>query len=229
MALRGRTVLRIMSLGVTNFVMMGTNSVIQGVANRQLGLYGGDLYVGAMTIVNSLRTVFTEFIHGLGAGTQPVIGYNYGAGARKRVLAGIRFNTLVGLGISTAVGLAFVLFPEPFVRVFTSEEDLIRVAIPSVRIYFCGNCFMALQFAGQSVFQGLGRAKNAITFSLLRKIVLVVPLMLLLPLWGLGANGVFWSEPISDLLGGGASFATMMLTVYRPIARELREESLCQN
>ena len=229
MALRRRIMGRIMSLGITNFVMMGTNSVIQGVANRQLGLYGGDLYVGAMTIVNALRTVFSEIIHGLSAGTQPVLGYNYGAGAKKRVLEGIRFNALLGLGISAAVWVAFVLFAEPFVRIFTADEALVAVAAPAVRIYFCGSCFMALQFAGQCVFQGLGRAKHAITFSLLRKIVIVVPLMLLLPRWGLGADGVFWSEPISDLLGGGASFITMLLTVYRPIARELKEENLCQN
>ena len=229
LGLRPRVVGRIMSLGVTNFVVMATNSVIQGVANTQLGLFGGDLYVGAMTVVNALRTVFNEIIHGLSAGTQPVLGYNFGAGAKKRVLEGIRFNTLVGIGISAAVWVAFVVFAEPFVRIFTTDRELIAVAVPAVRIYFCGSCCMALQFAGQCVFQGLGRAKNAITFSLLRKIVIVVPLMLLLPRWGLGANGVFWSEPISDLLGGGAAFITMLLTVYRPIARELREESVCEN
>ena len=229
LAVRRRIVGRIMSLGITNFVMMGTNSVIQGVANAQLGLHGGDLWVGAMTIVNALRTVFSEIIHGLSAGTQPVLGFNYGAGAKRRVLEGIRFNTALGIGISAAVWIAFVVFPEPFVRIFTTEENLIAVAVPAVRIYFCGSCFMALQFAAQSVFQGLGRAKNAITFSLLRKIVIVVPLMLLLPRWGLGAGGVFWSEPISDLLGGGAAFITMLLTVYRPIARELREETICEN
>ena len=229
LALRGKIVGRIMSLGVTNFVVMATNSVIQGLANAQLGLYGGDLYVGAMTIVNALRTVFNEIIHGLSAGTQPVLGFNYGAGAKGRVLEGIRFNSLLGLGISAVVWVAFVVFPAPFVRIFTTEEELIAVAVRAVRIYFCGSCFMALQFAGQCVFQGLGRAKSAVTFSLLRKIIIVVPLMLLLPRWGLGADGVFWSEPISDLLGGGAAFITMLLTVYRPIARELREESVCKN
>ena len=218
-----------MSLGITNFVMMGTNSVIQAVANTQLGLYGGDLYVGAMTVVNALRTVFSEIIHGLSAGTQPVLGFNYGAGAKKRVLEGIRFSALLGLGVSAAVWMAFVVFPEPFVRIFTPDEALIAVTIPAVRIYFCGSCFMAMQFAAQCVFQGLGKAKYAIVFSLLRKIVIVVPLMLLLPRWGLGANGVFWSEPISDLLGGGAAFTTMLLTVYRPIAREYKEETICQS
>ena len=229
MALRGRIIRRIMSLGITNFVMMGTNSVIQAVANTRLGLYGGDLYVGAMTVVNALRTVFNEIIHGLSAGTQPVLGFNYGAGAKKRVLEGIRFSALLGLGVSAAVWVAFVVFPEPFVRIFTPDEALIAVAVPAVRIYFCGSCFMAMQFAAQCVFQGLGKAKYAIVFSLLRKIVIVVPLMLLLPRWGLGANGVFWSEPISDLLGGGAAFTTMLLTVYRPIAREYKEETICQS
>lgn len=228
MGLRVNIVKRILSMGITNFVMMGTNSVIQAVANTQLGLFGGDLYVGAMTIVNSLRTVFNEVIHGLTQGLQPVLGYNYGAGAKKRVLEGIRFGAFGGLAIAAAVFVAFVFFTGPFVRIFNQDTELIAVAVPAVRIYFCGSMFMVLQFAGQCVFQGLGRAKYAITFSLLRKIVIVTPLMLLLPRWGLGANGVFWSEPISDLVGGLATFVTMLLTVYRPIAKELKEEEITQ-
>jgi len=223
MPLRRRIVKRILSLGVTNFVMLATNSLIQAVANTQLGIYGGDLYVGAMTIVNSLRTVFVEMVHGISAGTQPVLGFNYGAGENKRVLEGIRFNSLMGAGIAMTLWIAYVAFARFFVGIFTPEETLIAVAVPSVRIHFCGIVFMALQSAAQCVFQGLGKAKQAIIFSLLRKVVIVVPLMLLLPRWGLGANGVFWSEPISDVLGGGAAFLTMILTVYLPLRRESKE------
>ena len=226
MALRGRVVKGILSLGVTNFVMGVTNSLIQAVANRELGLYGGDLYVGAITVINSLRTVFNELIHGFGAGLQPVIGYNYGAGEKKRVLECVRFSTLGAVSFALAVWGVFMAVPEPLIRLFTPDDALVAVAVPAVRIYFCGFSFMSLQFVAQNTFQGLGRAKYAIFFSLLRKVVLVVPLMMLLPrLWGLGAYGVYWSEPVSDLLGGGAAFITMLLTVCRPIRRELREES----
>ena len=221
MPLRGRIVRRILSMGVTNFVMLGTNSLIQAVANAMLGLYGGDLYIGSMTIINSLRTVFFEITHGFTGAAQPVLGYNYGAGRYDRVLKAIRFNTLVGAAIAAGFWLSFSLGASLFVRIFTAESALIAVAVPAVRIYFCGSVFMTLQSSAQSVFVGLGKAKQAIFFSLLRKVIIVVPLMLLLPR-RLGANGVFWSEPISDVLGGCAAFITMYYTVYRPMGR--REE-----
>ncbi len=230
MAPRGKIMGRIMALGVSDFVMGATNSAIQSVANRQLGVYGGDLYVGAITVVNSMRTVFTEIIHGFGSGIQPVLAYNYGANKKDRVLSCIRFSVYGGVGFSLAVWAIFMLFPEPLIRVFTEDEALIAVAVPAVRIYFCGFAFMSLQFVAQNSFRSLGKAKEAVFFSLLRKIILVVPLMLLLPgVFGLGAEGVYWSEPISDLLGGGAAFTTLMLTVYRPLAKASKEEKLCQN
>ena len=152
------------------------------------------------------------------------------AGQKKRVLETIRFSTLGAAVFSLLVWAVFMLFPEPLIRIFTPDEALITVAVRAVRIYFCGFVFMSLQFVAQNSFRSLGKARQAIFFSLLRKIVLVVPLMLLLPgVFGLGADGVYWSEPISDLLGGGAAFTTLMLTVYRPLAKELKEETLCQN
>ena len=230
MAPRRKIMGRIMALGVSDFVMGATNSAIQSVANRQLGVYGGDLYVGAITVVNSMRTVFTEIIHGFGSGIQPVLAYNYGADKKDRVLSCIRFSVYGGVGFSLVVWAIFMLFPEPLIRMFTEDEALIAVAIPAVRIYFCGFAFMSLQFVAQNAFRSLGKAKEAVFFSLLRKIILVVPLMLLLPgVFGLGAEGVYWSEPISDLLGGGAAFTTLMLTVYRPLAKEYKEETLCRN
>lgn len=230
MAPRRKIMGRILSLGTADFVMGATTSAIQTVANRQLGLYGGDLYVGAITIVNSLRIVFTEIIHGFGSGLQPVLAFNYGAGKKKRVLESIRFSLYGAAGFSLLVWAVFMLLPAPLIRIFTPDEELIRVSVRAVRIYFCGFVFMSLQFVAQNAFRSLGKAKQAIFFSLLRKIALVVPLMLLLPgVFGLGADGVYWAEPISDLLGGGASFATLMLTVYRPLARKCKEETLCQN
>ncbi len=135
----------------------------------------------------------------------------------------IRFNAMLGAGASALMWIAFVLFTGAIVRIFTPDPEIIAVTVPAVRAYFCGSVFLSLQFSGQVVFQGLGMAKKAICFSLLRKVVIVVPLMFLLPAVGLGANGVFWSEPVSDLLGGGATFLAMLLTVYLPISREVKE------
>ena len=125
MAPRKKIMGRIMSLGVADFVMGATNSAIQTVANRQLGLYGGDLYVGAITVVNSLRTIFTEIIHGFGSGIQPVLAFNYGAGQKKRVLETIRFSTLGAAAFSLLVWAVYMLFPEPLIRIFTPDEALI--------------------------------------------------------------------------------------------------------
>ena len=226
MPLRGEIVGRIVGMGVSNFMAQGTNSVIQAVANRQLSFYGGELFIGAMTIVNALRTAFFQVIMGVSAGMQPVIGYNFGAGEKKRVLECIRFTSVVGMGFMLVTWLLLELLPAPFVRIFTDEEALIRIAVPSVRIYYCAIFFMSLQLVGQSVFTGLGKARHAVFFSLFRKVVIEVPLMLLLPGFGLGADGVFWSEPVSDVVGGLAAFITMLVTVYFPLRKELAEERL---
>jgi putative MATE family efflux protein len=220
-----RIIRRTLAMGVTGFCMNITNSLILIVANKQLLILGGDLYVGAMTIVNALRTVQMVIIQGLGEGIKPVVGYNFGANAKARVLQCIRFSTYVGIGCSLIIWLAFMLLPGPLTRLFTTDPALIAVAIPSVRIYLCGTIFLSLQFVGQNTFLGLGKAREAIFFSLLRKVILVLPLMLLLPnIGGLGVNGVFWSEPVSDLLGGAAAYLAMIFTVYRKINRELQEE-----
>lgn len=207
---------RILALGVTGFVMSATNSIVQIFCNLQLRKYGGDLYVGVMTVVNSVREVVFMLIHGLTSGAQPVLGYNYGARAYSRVKAGIRFISAASVGYAVAVWLLIMLAPRALVLIFNNESAMLEACTPAMRMYFCGFVLMSLQMAGQSVFVGLGKSKQAVFFSLLRKVIIVVPLVLLLPsIGGLGVNGVFLSEPISDLIGGTASFATMYFTVYR--------------
>ena len=106
------------------------------------------------------------------------------------------------------------LFPETFIRIFNDEASLLEKGVEALHIYFFGFCFMALQFTGQSVFVALGKSRYATFFSLLRKAFIVVPLTILLPRWnGLGVDGVFWAEPVSNLIGGCASFFTMLSVV----------------
>jgi len=226
MGLRGDIVRRIVSLGVSNFMAQGTNSIIQAVGNRELSVYGGELYIGAMTIINALRTAFFQVIMGVSAGMQPVIGYNYGADRRDRVLGCVRFTTIVGVGFMFFTWVLLETIPAPFVRIFTEQQELIDLAVPAVRIYYSAIFFMSLQLVAQSVFTGLGRAKQAVFFSLFRKVVIEAPLMILLPMWGFGAAGVFWSEPVSDVVGGLAAYITMLVTVYFPLRKELQKETL---
>lgn len=215
--LDSRITAKILKLGTANFVMHGSNCLVQVACNTMLQLYGGDLYVGIMTVLNSVREVTSLPISGIVSGAQPVISYNYGAGANDRVKAGIRFNTLFGAGYTLAAWAVIVAVPLFWFRIFSDDPQLAEMGVGALRLYFFGFVFMAFQFAGQSTFQALGDARHAICFSLLRKVVIVVPLTLVLPRLGLGVNGVFLAEPISNVIGGLACYITMRLTVYRKL------------
>ena len=215
MRLRAGRVRRILALGTSGFVMSMTNSLAQVLCNASLQVYGGDLYVGVMTVVNSVREVITMPVQGITNGCQPVLGFNYGAGEYGRVREGIRFTALLGAGYSLAVWALVMAAPEALIRIFNSEPDLIAAGIPAFRIYFATFFCMAFQFIGQSVFVGLGRSRQAVFFSLLRKAFIVAPLTLLLPALGMGVDGVFLAEPVSNVLGGLSCGLVMYATVYR--------------
>lgn len=205
----------ITGLGLSGFIMAVTNGSVQIMCNAALQRYGGDLYVGIMTVINSVREIVTMPVNGLSSGAQPVMSYNYGAEKYDRVRSAIRFSTLCSILFSTTAWALIFFFPHFFIHLFSSESELIREGVPAMRIYFFGIFMMALQFAGQSVFVALGRSKQAVFFSLFRKAVIVIPLTLLLPaLGGLGTDGVFLAEPVSNFIGGTACFVTMMLTVW---------------
>ena len=116
---------------------------------------------------------------------------------------------------TVTVWFVILLAPGLLIRVFSDDPELLRAGSPALRIYFSMFVFQALQYNGQNVFRSLGRKRYAIFFSLFRKVIMVVPLTLLLPGLGFGVNGVFFAEPVSNLIGGGACFVTMMLLEYR--------------
>ena len=211
----------ILRLGTANFIMQGTNCLVQVTCNSTLQLYGGDLYVGIMTVVNSVREIFMLPVSGIINGAQPVISFNYGAKDYRRVKSGIRFNTLIGALYNTAAWGLVLLFPEFLFRIFAENAAMISAGVEMLKLYFFGFVFMAFQLAGQSTFQAVGDAKHAIFFSLLRKAIIVVPLTLLLPRIGFGVCGVFLAEPISNVLGGLASYLTMRMTVYKQINQKI--------
>ena len=218
MHLQARLVKEISALGSAGFVMAVTNGLVQIACNATLQSYGGDLYVGVMTVINSVREVLTMPVYGLTHGAQPVLGFNYGAEQYKRVKTGIVFMTVSCIIYTTIAWAATYFVPETLIRIFNSDEQLLAAGRAAMRIYFMGFFLMSLQFSGQSVFTALGKSKQAVFFSLLRKAIIVVPLTLLLPKIGtLGIDGVFWAEPISNLIGGMACFCTMVLTVWRKL------------
>lgn len=225
MRLRWRIVRRIVALGLSNFTMACTNSAVQVMCNSTLQFYGGDLYVGVMTVINSIREVVFMPISGTTQGSLPVMGYNYGARDYARVRQCIKFITKLCVVYATLVCIFLQLFPELMIRIFNDDPELIQAGARCVRIYSCCFFMMSLQMAGQNTFLALGRSKQAIFFSLLRKAIIVVPLVYILPrIGGLGVTGVFLSEPISDVIGGSACFITMMCTVWRELKRREKQE-----
>ena len=212
---------RIISLGLTGFTFSITNSLVQALGNSQLQAFGaaeggamGDLYVAAMTAITSVREIILQPLQGLTQGAQPVIGYNYGAGQYSRVKKCIFFITWAGLLYNFTVWLLVMLLPQFWILLFNDDPALLDVGVKTLRIYFATFVFMNFHMSGQNIFVALGKARHAVFFSLLRKVILVVPLMLLLPhLWGMGAYGVFASEPVSNVVGGMACYLTMLLVV----------------
>lgn len=215
---------RICGLGVTGFVMQGTNSLVAIVCNNQLQIFGermmvggGDLYVGVLTVLSSVREMLGLPVGGIASGSQPVIGFNYGAGKYERVKEGIRFSALLGAGYTLISWAVVMLIPRVMIAMFTDDAATIDVGARMLNIYFFGFVFMAFQFAGQSTFQGLGKAKQAVFFAIFRKVVIIVPLTLLLPQLGFGVEGVFAAEPVSNIVGGLCCFTTMWLTLYKKL------------
>ncbi|MCC8073531.1 MAG: hypothetical protein LIO62_05340 [Clostridiales bacterium] len=199
-------------------MQQATNCLVQIVCNVTLQNYDGDLYVGIMTIINSVREMATLPVTGISSGGQPVLGYNYGAKKPDRVKEGIRFMAITGIVYTAVIWLVIEVFPTAFIRIFSNDVQTIELGARAIRIYFMGFVFMSLQFMGQSTFVGLGKAKRAVFFSILRKVVIVVPLTIFLPMFmGFGTDGVFLAEPISNFIGGLACFITMYVTLYRKL------------
>ena len=222
--LDGEQLRGILKLGVTGFTFKVTNSLTQAAVNVMLKSWGGvlsTLYIGAMGLINSLREIMSLPANGVTTAGQNVMSFNYGARRYDRVSESIRFTLLFSLGVNALVWTMIQFAPTPLIRLFTSDAELIRLTVRCARIYFGAFPFMALQLTGQTTFVALNYPRYALFFSMLRKVALVVPFTLLLPGLGLGVEGVFWAEFISQVTGATACFATM----YRVIWRRMRAGS----
>ena len=213
----------LLKLGATGFTFKVTSSITQAVVNVMLNDFGGalsTLYVGAMSLINSIREIMSLPNSGVTGAGQNVMSYNYGAKNEDRVSECIRFILFSGLLVNTLLWILMLLIPEPIIRIFTDDPELISLTVRCGRIYFGAFPFMALQMSGQTTFVALNRPKQALFFSMLRKIILVTPLTLLLPNIGLGVEGVFWAEFLSQLLGASICFSTMYFTIWRKMRKK---------
>lgn len=218
---------RICALGVSSFIMQITESAISAVFNANLAKFGGDIYVTTMTVGTSINQIYFMVIQGFGQGAQPVTGYNYGAGRYDRVRQGFRFLAVVCLIYATVFWGLLQLFMPRIIGLFNSDAALLETAVPMLRIYFLLTFLFALQNASQSTFVALGEAKKATFFALFRKVLLLIPLIIVLPRLGFGVTGIFAAEPIADTLSAVICFMTFLLTSYRELKqKELAQQSL---
>ena len=220
-ALSGEYLRRILKLGVSGFMFKVTNSITQGLANITLRLYGGvdgALYIGAMSIINSMREVVALPISAISSSSQPVMGYNYGARLNSRVKKTIESLMVMCFSYGLLSWGVVMLLPKILISIFTPDEALVALTVPLMRIYFAAFFCMSFQNSGQNTFVALNCARRAVFFSLFRKVVLVVPFTLVLPIF-LGVEGVFWAEALSQAVGGTACMTTMLITVYRKVKK----------
>lgn len=201
---------KISALGLSPFIMSATESAISVVFNTGLQKFGGDIYVGAMTIMQSLMQVCYIPIQGFTDGVQPIVSYNYGAGNLKRVRTTIKRMIYISFAASVAAAVIILAFPKTFVSIFTSDAQLISLAVSLMPVYFGAVWIFGVQMAAQRTFVALGRAKTSIFVALLRKVILLIPLALVLPHF-MGVNGIFWSEPIASTTSAVTSFVLFLV------------------
>ena len=194
-------VLPCIALGTASFIMQASESVISVCFNSSLLRYGGDIAVGAMTILTSVMQLAMLPAQGIAQGAQPILSYNYGAGSRERVKRTYLVLLRTCLAYSVAIFLAVMLLPRAFVSIFTPNAALIDFASRALRIYFSGMAFFGIQIAGQMTFVSLGNAASSVAVAVVRKFVLLLPLIYLMPhLASDPTLGVYMAEPIADVL-----------------------------
>ena len=218
--LKPEIILPCVALGLATFIMQASESIISVCFNSSLLKYGGDIAVGAMTILTSVMQFAMLPLQGLGQGAQPVLSYNYGARRPSRVKNSGIVMALMVFGYTAIMWSLIILAPGMLIRIFSSDSVLVADAIPALKQYFAAFIFMDLQYIGQTTFKSLNKKKQAIFFSLLRKVFIVVPLTYLMPYTlHMGTDGVFLAEPVSNVIGGSFCFITMLCIVLPELKR----------
>ena len=217
-----KIILPCLALGVATFIMQASESVISVCFNSSLQKYGGDVAVGAMTILTSVMQFAMLPLQGLGQGAQPIISYNYGAGDAGRVRGAFRLLLKVSLGYATLLWLLVMLLPGGFAAMFTSDAALLDYTRTALRIYMAAMFLMGIQMACQMTFNALGKATESIIVAVMRKFVLLIPLIYIMPhvIRSDQTMGVYLAEPIADTLA--VTFTAILFTVqFRKIIKKI--------
>lgn len=207
-----RIVLPALALGLSSFIMQASESVISVCFNSSLLRYGGDIAVGAMTILTSVMQFAMLPLQGLGQGAQPIISYNYGARNPSRVKEAFKLLLKASLVYSTLLWACVMLFPRAFAALFTSSPELLDFTQSALRIYMACLLLFGIQIACQMTFTSLGYAKASILVAVMRKFILLIPLIYILPqiFTGNQTTAVYMAEPVADFLA--VSFTAVLFT-----------------
>lgn len=210
---------QICSLGISPFIMRATESLISVVLNRGLQMYGGDLYVGSLTIMQSVLQLFSAPLTGFTQGVQPIISYNYGAGKFDRVKKLYRSMIAVSFTISFVANMTVMCFPALYASLFTNDEELIGLVSRVMPVFLFGMLFFGLQNGIQPTFLALGQAKISLFIAMFRKVILLVPLALVLPRF-FGVMGIYYAEPISDIISAATACILFALNIKKILSKE---------
>lgn len=213
------TVLGIAALGISPFIMQSTESLVMITLNTGLQKYGGDLYVGTMSIMTSVMQLIVIPVQGISQGVQPIMSYNYGAGNIKRVKDTFVRMVLVCLaGTILFAGIA-VLKPEFYAQLFSSNEELTALTCRYMPIYFLGITIFGIQMGCQTTFLALGQAKVSLIIALLRKVVLLIPLAIIFPKF-MGVVGIYRAEPTADFTSVAITMILFFITARKVLTEE---------
>ena len=203
---------RIAALGISPFIMQSTESLVNVVLNTGLRTFGGELYIGSMTIMQSVMQMIVMPLHGITQGAQPIMSFNYGAKNYQRVHRTFSLLLRVTLALTISAFLLVVAFARSLARMFTPQEELVALVARVMPLFFGGIWAFGAQSACQSAFMALGQAKTSLLLALLRKVILLVPLAIILPRLTGSVMGIYAAEPIADFL---ASCTTLSVFLYR--------------
>lgn len=209
----------VMALGVSPFIMRATESLISVVLNSGLQRYGGDIYVGSLTIMQSVMQMYAAPLGGFTQGVQPVISYNFGAGNFDRVKKLYRSMIASCFLFAASATIFIIIFPGFFAGMFTNDAALIRLVEQMMPIFMFGMLVFGLQQGIQPTFLALGQAKISFFIAIFRKVILLVPLALILPL-KFGVMGIYYAEPISDVLSATMATTLFLLNIKKIVSKE---------
>lgn len=227
--LKREVILPVLALGVAPFIMQSTESVLQICFNTSLLKYGGNVAVGAMTILTSVMQFSMMPLQGITQGMQPIVSYNYGAGNVERVKKTFQLTLASCLIYSMFMWGVSMLFPEALAGIFTGEAELISYTTKALRIYMAASGIFGAQIACQQTFLALGNAKVSVFLAVLRKIILLIPLIYILPVFFEDkAFAVFLAEPVADAIAV-LTTVIMFYVTFKKTIRKMREEAQMQS